>query len=385
MAYYIKSKKIFAADKILSDQALIIENNRIKGFIKNKKLSSKNNKIIDYGDKIIIPGLIDLHIHGAVGKDVMDAEYDSLNDISKYLAENGVTSFLATTLTAPLFKINKALANINKTMEKGVGGAEILGAYLEGPYLTAEHKGAHPPQYMRDLNLKEIKKLIKISNNRIKVFALAPEKENSKEIIEFLEKNNIRTTIAHTNADYEEASAAIENGLKLATHTYNGMKGLHHREPGSLGAILNHENVYSEIIADNIHVHPAALELLIKIKGYDKVILISDCMQAGGLNDGQYMLGELKVKVENSTARTESGSLAGSTLNLKDAVINIKEAAKIDLYSAVKMAAIVPAEILGLEEEIGSIKINKKANLAVVDEEMNIFTTIINGKIVYQK
>lgn len=387
MEYYLKAETIYHQNEILKNKYILIKDGYIKDFIgfSDEKNLNKNIKIVDYKDKIITAGMIDLHIHGAVGKDVMDAEYESLNEISKYLAKSGVTSFLATTLTAPLAKIKKALVNIDKSRQKGVKGAEILGAYLEGPYLTEEHKGAHPVQYMRELDLIEIEDLIKISNDNIRVFALAPEKNNSQKIIKFLEKNNIKTTMAHTNASYEESTAAIENGLELATHTFNGMKGLHHREPGTLGAILNYDQVYAELIADKIHVHPAALELLIKIKGIEKVILISDCMRAGGLNDGEYMLGELEVKVENSIARTAEGSLAGSTLKLKDAVMNIKDAADIDLYSALKMVTIVPAKILGLNKEIGSIKIDKKANLTVIDEDMNIYATIVNGNIVYQK
>jgi len=185
MAYYIKSKKIFKEDEILLDYALKIRNQKIVDFVKSSELSSED-EIINYEDKIIIPGMIDLHIHGAVGKDVMDADYEALNEISKYLAETGVTSFLATTLTAPLAKIKKALVNIDTTRKKGVEGAEILGAYLEGPYLTEEHKGAHPVQYMRELDLEEIEDLIKISNGSIRVLALAPEKNNSKKIIKFL-------------------------------------------------------------------------------------------------------------------------------------------------------------------------------------------------------
>lgn len=387
MQYYLKADQIYHSSGILKNKYILINGKYIEDIIDadEQKSINKNLEVIDYQDKIIIPGMIDLHIHGAVGNDVMDQDYEALNNISKYLAKTGVTSFLATTLTAPMPKIKKALLNVSQSIKKGVEGAEILGSYLEGPYLTEEHKGAHPVEFMRELDLEEIKNLIKISNNTIKVFALAPEKENSQKIIKFLEKNNIRTTMAHTNASYEEATAAVESGLELATHTFNGMKGLHHRDPGALGAVLNNKNIYAELIADNIHVHPAVLNLVFKIKGSDKIILISDCMRAGGLSDGEYMLGELKVLVENSIARTESGSLAGSTLELKDAVMNIKEAADIDLYSSLKMVTIVPARLLGLDKEIGSIKKGKKANLAVVDNQMNIFSTIIDGEVVYRK
>jgi N-acetylglucosamine-6-phosphate deacetylase len=238
---------------------------------------------------------------------------------------------------------------------------------------------------VRDLDLNEIKELIRVSDNNISVFALAPEKENSDMIITFLNDNGIKSTIAHTNANYQEINNAIEKGVSLSTHTFNGMSGLHHRKPGSVGAILASDKIYTELIADNIHVHPAVIKILYNLKKEDKTILISDCMRAGGLKDGDYSLGELKVNVKDSIARTKEGSLAGSTLKVKDAVINIKKAADIDLFTALKMASITPAKLLGLDNEIGSIKKGKKANLTVIDQKMNIYLTIVNGKVVYNK
>jgi N-acetylglucosamine-6-phosphate deacetylase len=386
MKYYLKSKEVYLENKIMENLYILIEDEYIKDIKKEDEIKKDNEiKIIDCGEKIIAPALIDIHIHGAVGKDVMDGDYEALNTISKYLAKNGVGSFLPTTLTAPILKIKKALINIKKSIDRGVMGAEILGAYLEGPYLTEEHKGAHPIEYMRDLDLNEIKELIRVSDNNISVFALAPEKENSDMIITFLNDNGIKSTIAHTNANYQEINNAIEKGVSLSTHTFNGMSGLHHRKPGSVGAILASDKIYTELIADNIHVHPAVIKILYNLKKEDKTILISDCMRAGGLKDGDYSLGELKVNVKDSIARTKEGSLAGSTLKVKDAVLNIKKAADIDLFTALKMASITPAKLLGLDNEIGSIKKGKKANLTVIDQKMNIYLTIVNGKVVYNK
>jgi N-acetylglucosamine-6-phosphate deacetylase len=386
MKYYLKSKEVYLENKIMENLYILIEDEYIKDIKKEDEIKKDNEiKIIDCGEKIIAPALIDIHIHGAVGKDVMDGDYEALNTISKYLAKNGVGSFLPTTLTAPILKIKKALINIKKSIDRGVMGAEILGAYLEGPYLTEEHKGAHPIEYMRDLDLNEIKELIRVSDNNISVFALAPEKENSDMIITFLNDNGIKSTIAHTNANYQEINNAIEKGVSLSTHTFNGMSGLHHRKPGSVGAILASDKIYTELIADNIHVHPAVIKILYNLKKEDKTILISDCMRAGGLKDGDYSLGELKVNVKDSIARTKEGSLAGSTLKVKDAVINIKKAADIDLFTALKMASVTPAKLLGLDNEIGSIKKGKKANLTVIDQKMNIYLTIVNGKVVYNK
>lgn len=383
MSYYIKSKKIFKENEIILDHALKIERDQITAFVKNSELSSKDT-VVDCENKIIIPALIDLHIHGAVGKDVMDGDYESLNEISKYLASNGVGRFLAATLTAPIFKIENALKNIKESKKRGLAGAEIIGSYLEGPYLSKEKKGAHPEEHLRDPDISEIEKLINISGNNIKVLALAPEKNNSQKVIKFLSDKGIIAALAHTNANYSIIEESVKNGAFLATHTFNGMKGMHHRNPGALGGIMVFDEIYSELIADKIHVHPAVMKILYKVKGLEKIALISDCMRAGGLEDGEYKLGEMDVNVKNATARTRSGSLAGSTLKIKDALLNIKEALDIELFEAVKMASLVPAKILGLDSELGSIKKFKKADITVIDSEMNIYLTAVDGKIVYK-
>lgn len=383
MSYYIKSKKIFKENEIILDHALKIEGDQITAFVKNSELSSKDT-VVDCENKIIIPALIDLHIHGAVGKDVMDGDYESLNEISKYLASNGVGRFLAATLTAPIFKIENALKNIKESKKRGLAGAEIIGSYLEGPYLSKEKKGAHPEEHLRDPDISEIEKLINISGNNIKVLALAPEKNNSQKVIKFLRDKGIIAALAHTNANYSIIEESVKNGAFLATHTFNGMKGMHHRNPGALGGIMIFDEIYSELIADKIHVHPAVMKILYKVKGLEKIALISDCMRAGGLEDGEYKLGEMDVNVKNATARTRSGSLAGSTLKIKDALLNIKEALDIELFEAVKMASLVPAKILGLDSELGSIKKFKKADITVIDSEMNIYLTAVDGKIVYK-
>ncbi|WP_130805972.1 N-acetylglucosamine-6-phosphate deacetylase [Senegalia massiliensis] len=382
MKYAIKAKQIYTEDNILEDGYIIINHGKIE------KISKQNDEkvnVIDVGELKVIPGLIDLHIHGANGYDVMDADYNSLDNISKYLAENGVTSFLATTLTAPMEKIEKAIENVVKSKDKGLTGAEVLGTYLEGPYLTEEHKGAHPVNFMRELKLDEIKKLIEVSKDTLKVVTIAPEKENSEEIIKYLKEKGIETSIGHTNATYEQTIDAIKNGAQIGVHTFNGMTGLHHREPGVVGAIMDSEDIYAELIADNIHVNPAVMRILYRLKKNDKLYLISDCMRAGGLEDGEYSLGELKVNVKNSIARTEYGSLAGSTLKIKNGVKNIKKATGIDLYEAIRLASIIPAKAIGIDDKVGSIKQNKKANITIIDDEFNIYMTIVEGNIVYER
>ncbi|MBM7624583.1 N-acetylglucosamine-6-phosphate deacetylase [Sporohalobacter salinus] len=381
MSLLLTGGEVYTENSVLTAADLLIEDGLITA-VGNEE-NKAGLKEIDLTGYKVIPGLIDLHIHGANGYDVMDSSYQALNFIANYLANNGVTNFLPTTVTANWSKLKSALKNIDQTMHQGTTGAEILGAYVEGPYISKEKKGAHPEEFIRSINLADIKKILNYSNN-IKLFALAPEKENSLKLIKFLSQNGIEVSLGHTNASYEETEAAVNSGAKLAVHAFNGMKGLHHRKPGVVGSVLSNDQLNAELIADNIHVHQAVMKILYNCKGKDGICLISDCMRAGGLEDGEYTLGELDITVKDSIARTKSGSLAGSTLRLIDAVKNIVELVGVDLSAAIQMAALNPARLLGLDEQLGSIKEGKKANLAVIDEDYEVMMTIINGELVYQ-
>ncbi|MTI66844.1 MAG: N-acetylglucosamine-6-phosphate deacetylase [Firmicutes bacterium] len=381
MKYLIKGKEIFTENKILDNSSILINDNIIEDIVTD---DSYDYEVLDMSGYKIIPGLIDMHIHGANGFDTMDGNYNSLNEISKYLASYGVTSFLPTTVTSEWEKIVKAVKNIKESKNKGVDGAEIIGTYIEGPFITEKHKGAHPKDFIKDIDISFIKELLKISPSIIKIITVAPEKEKSIELIKYAKKNNIKVSLGHTNATYDETIKAINNGADIAVHTFNGMKGLHHREPGVVGAVLS-SDIYGELIADNIHVHPAVMDIMIKAKGKDKICLITDSMRAGGLEDGEYQLGEQRVIVSNSIARIKSGSLAGSTLKLIKGVKNIIKDVNIKPIDAIHMASLVPAKILGIEDSVGSIRKNKRANLTIVDNDYNVVMTIVDGKITYKR
>lgn len=333
---------------------------------------------------ILAPGLIDTHIHGNTGYDTMDGEYESINQISKELAKYGVTAFCPTTLTAPMEKIKKALNSVAQAKEKGTEGAEVIGVFIEGPYFTETHKGAHPTEYFKSPTEKEIDELIESAKGHISSIALAPEKEGCLEIIPYIVSKGIKVSIAHTNADYETCEMAIDKGATIGVHTFNGMKGLHHREPGTVGAILTDKRVYGEIIADGEHVHPQMIEMMYQCKTKNKMTLISDAMCATGMNDGQYKLGELEVVVKSGVARTTYGSLAGSTLKLIDAVFNIENWTSAKLRDAITMATLTPARSLAIENEMGQIAINTKANLIAI-EDGHLVKTWVKGKIVFQE
>ncbi len=240
---------------------------------------------IDLGEVSILPGLIDSHVHGAKGCDVMDAEHDSLNTMSRYFASLGVTAFVATTVTAPVAKIRAALKQVAVSKRHGVDGAEILGAYLEGPYFTEKNRGAHPTTWFRDLSLEELEQWISYCDDQLVTVALAPEKDGAIDAIRYLNKQGINVMLGHTDASYDQVKQALDAGANGIVHCYNGMRGLHHRDPGVVGAGLIHPNSYVEMIADGHHVHSAAIDVAHRCCG-QRMTLITDAMSATGMPDG---------------------------------------------------------------------------------------------------
>lgn len=383
MKIAIRANKIFSEDKILKNAILVMEHGYIVKVDENYN-AKDYDEIIDYGDNELIPGLIEPHIHGTNGFDTMDCSFHSLNEISKYLCRHGVTGFIATTITDDLMKVKNAIKNVAENGDK-VEGTKILGSYIEGPYITEEHKGAHSPEFIREVNLIELKDLLAVGKGTIKIIAIAPEKLNSLECIEYLRKNGVNVSMGHTNATYTEAIDSINRGANVAVHTFNGMRGFNHREPGILGAVLTEDRVYCEVICDLVHVHPAALKLLFQCKPKEKIILISDCIRAGGLKDGNYELGKLKVIVKGGIARVENGSLAGSTTNVLDCVKNLVETIGIPKEEALKMASLNICNLLGLGNSIGSIKVGKKANFSVIDKDYKVHATYIEGEMLFNE
>ena len=363
----------------------IKEDGRI-GFIEpSDSVDVEAEEILNYKDSILVPGFIDIHIHGSAGADTMDASMESIRKISRFLASKGVTGFYPTTVTAPMDKIKEAIKAVVNAIKNGVPGAQILGIHLEGPYLSKEKAGAQDPRFLRTPNTNEIAELLKIGEGFVKRVTLAPELPGALDVTKFLVEKNIVVAMGHTNATYDEAIKAIEAGAKLANHMYNGMRGFHHRDPGIVGAVLTRDDVYVEIIIDNVHHHYAAREIVIRCKGTDRVALISDAIMAAGLADGEYMLGEQKIIVKNGISRLPDGTIAGSTLTMDQAIRNVVEHLNVSLMDAVKMASYVPAKIMGLDKYKGSIEIGKDADLVILNRNLEVVLTIVKGTIVYKR
>ncbi|HFQ4854763.1 TPA: N-acetylglucosamine-6-phosphate deacetylase [Vibrio vulnificus] len=330
----------------------------------------------------LMPGLIDSHVHGSQGCDVMDATHASLNTMSRYFASLGVTAFVATTVTAPVAKIRAALAQVAKSKQQGVEGAEILGAYLEGPYFTEKNKGAHPTQWFRELAVEELDNWISYSDNQLLKVALAPEKEGALAAIRYLANQGISVMLGHTDASYQQVKLALDAGAKGIVHCYNGMRGLHHRDPGVVGAGLLHPECYVEMIADGHHVHPAAIEVAHRCCG-SRMTLITDAMCATGMPDGQYTLGEYQVEMKQGVVTTQEGGLAGSTLTLIEGVKNIQRWLNLPFEQAWLMASHTPAKSLGIQHQLGTLEVGKRASMVALGSDFSIDKTWVNGRLVF--
>ena len=341
-------------------------------------------QVLDYSGYEIAPGLVDTHIHGFAGADVMDNKEESLATMSRELLSAGVTSFLPTGLTASFETLNKVCQTTAKFAGKETG-ARIQGLFFEGPYFTEKYKGAQNPSYMRNPSTSELDQWLASSKGLLKKIALAPEREGTAEFISYACKRGVVVALGHSDATYQEAVEAVEAGASVWVHAYNGMRGLNHREPGMVGAVYNIPNTYAELICDGYHVHICVCDILLHQKRPDHVVLITDCMVAGGQPDGDYMLGEYPVTVENGTARLKTnGALAGSILQLKDGVKNIVDWGLVSKDKAIMMASLIPAISVGIDDVCGQIKEGHLADFIVLDKEMNLRATYLAGKKVYE-
>ncbi|HDZ8929566.1 TPA: N-acetylglucosamine-6-phosphate deacetylase, partial [Aeromonas dhakensis] len=282
----------------------------------------------------------------------------------------GVGAFLATTVTAPLPAILSTLGRIADAMASPQPGAQLLGSYLEGPYFTPDNKGAHDPALFRELDLAELDRLQQVARGTLKVVALAPEKAGALAAIRHLKQAGIRVMLGHSAADHDTTMAALAAGASGLVHCFNGMRGLHHREPGMVGAGLVHPGAWLELIADGHHVHPSVLRLC-HCCARDRLLLITDAMRAAGMPDGHYLLGDYRVEMKDGVVRTDTGGLAGSTLTLLGAVRNMVQLAGVPLDEAIRMASLAPARMLGVEHRLGSLAVGKQANLLALTAELN--------------
>lgn len=386
----ITGASIYTDGGFIEEGFIIIENNEIKSIGKKdewKKLQLKDFQVIQFDNSFnVVPGFIDIHIHGAGGSDAMDGTKEALDTISQTLPEEGTTSFLATTMTQSKKAIEQAVENAGQYAEyhRSPGQAEILGIHLEGPFISSEKAGAQPEKHIILPDLSLFKEWQKLAKNRIKLVTLAAEKDESHQLISYLMEHGIIASIGHSNATYQQTEEAIQSGVSHATHLFNQMSGLHHREPGIVGAVYNKSEMMAELIVDGIHVNREVIRLTYSIKGKEGLILITDAIRAKGLSEGTYDLGGQDVEVKDGKASLSDGTLAGSILTMNQAVKNMLAYTDASLEDVIEMAAANPAKRLNIYDRKGSLAVGKDADIVVLDSGCNVVLTICCGEIAYQ-
>lgn len=372
-------------DRIIYNSVIVFDL-KIIGIIDNdnfhqyKEECREEINVIDAKGRFVSPGFIDIHIHGSGGYDTMDATKKALKIIGTTIAENGVTGYLPTTMTMEASSIYKALDVVREEMGIETRGAKILGVHVEGPFINEKYKGAQKANNIVKPDYDIIKDYLDI----IKIITLAPEKDIDHSFIKKVKANSkITLSIGHSDASFEEAMKAIDDGISHATHIFNAMTPFNHRKPGIVGAIFT-SDISCELIADLIHVHPAIFNILINLVHTDRMVLITDSMRAGCIKSGVSELGGQKVIVKNGAARLEDGTLAGSVLTLNKAILNMLRNSDLKIYDVVAMATINPAKVINMDNKKGSLEIGYDADIAIFNDDIDVSFTIVEGKVVYE-
>lgn len=367
----------------ISGHALLYEQ-KIARIVRSAEISADERAsfetVIDANGNYVAPGFINVHIHGAMGCDAMDDEEGAVPSIARHQASTGVTSFLPTTMTSPMPKINRALSRIRDAMGRDTGGARVLGAHMEGPFINSTACGAQDAAHILPADFSLFEPFLDV----VKLITVAPETTpGSSFFIRACKEKGVVVSVGHSAADYDTALRLFsKEGVDHVTHLFNGMPAFHHRTPGLVGAALE-SGADCELIADNIHSHPMAHRLLWNMKQGKHIVLITDSMRATGLGDGESELGGQKVFVKNGEARLTDGSLAGSVLTMDRAVANFEKNTACGIPAAVACATRNAAESIGLGKGIGSLEPGKQADITIFDEKIQIKKTIVGGKIVF--
>lgn len=378
----IKNGILLTPEAELHGKAIIFDE-LIRGIVDEDAIKDCD-EVFDANGKYISPGLIDVHVHGYLGEDTCDASEEGMRIMAKGMLENGVTSFLPTTMTVAWSEVEQALDNVRKlkpiSQNKDFIGSEILGCHAEGPFINPDKKGAQkaecilPPDVKKTLDNKDI----------IMMITMAPEMEGGIDYIkQVTAASNIVVSIGHTNASFETAMEAIKSGASHITHLFNAMTPLNHRNPGVVGAALS-TDVHAELIADCFHIHPGVFAFLHVIKG-EKLVLITDCTRAGGLKDGEYSLGGQPIFVKGIECRLQDGTIAGSVLKLNDAVKNFKKHSNVAMYEAVKAASLNAAASVHVDDLKGSLEVGKHADIIIMDEDCSVSKTFVRGQLKFNK
>lgn len=350
--------------------------------IEGKEISHSPSPVgakLDAANLVVLPGFIDLHVHGGGGGDAMQADPLAIRQMGSLHLRHGTTSLMPTTTTAPLKSIEQAVGAVGEAMRDSQTGPRILGAHVEGPFISPEFPGAQNQNYIRLPEMGFVSQLA--DSSVVKLMTLAPEIPGGQELISKLRKAGLVAVMGHTASTFAEAALGAAWGVRQATHTYNAMLGLHHREPGALGWVLQDSRIFAQLIADNIHVHPGAIRILELCKGVGRLLLITDAIAAAGQPEGVYSLGELPVEVKDGACRLPDGTLAGSVLTMDRALSNLMEATGKDLAGSWPASSLTAAESCGWGHRLGRLIPGYLADITLMTQDLQVAATIVDGRL----
>ena len=380
----LRSRRIVTPAGVVAGE-VVVADGRIED-ASQRAAAGRSGAAIELGERWLVPGYIDTHVHGGGGAQINTTDLDEVAAVARFHAEHGTTALLATTVAAPVEELSSALRTIALAVEQeGVGessaGATVLGAHLEGPFLSSARPGAMDPSCFLAPDSAVLERLLAASDGTMRMMTLAPELPGALDLVRALVRVGAIASLGHTDASYEEARSAAVVGARSATHLFNGMRPFHHREPGAIGAALDLPQVNCELICDGIHVDAAALRVIYRAKGPHGIRLVTDAMEAAGMPDGTYRLGGAAVEVQDGAVRiTGGGSIAGSTLTMDVAVRNAVNFLAVPVEVAVSLASSGPARLLGIDDRKGAIAVGMDADLVVLDEELLACGTIVGGE-----
>lgn len=377
----IENSRVWQEDGFVCGHTLVLQDGRIEGLRPPAEVERQaGDRRTDGRGRFVLPGFIDLHLHGSMGFDVMDGSLSSLKGLCDFLIQGGVTSFLATTMTDSAERINAALSALTAFAQ--CSGGPFLGVHIEGPYLNPAYRGSQAEMHLRQPKREEY--MPWLETGLIKMITMAPEIAGGAGMMRDALAQGATVSIGHSGADYGAATRYFAAGARQVTHTFNGMPGIHHRQPGLFVAALENPDVAFQIIPDGIHVHPAVVRMLVRLVGIERVVVITDAMLATGLGDGQYATGAACVTVKDGQARSPAGGLAGSTLTMEGALMNMMRFCDLSLAEALPMLARAPARSIGMYPQKGSLQAGADADVVIWDEDMGAQATFIAGELVYQ-
>ncbi|SDJ99092.1 N-acetylglucosamine-6-phosphate deacetylase [Sediminibacillus albus] len=377
--YYLKGD-VITDGRMIKDCLVEITNGEIT-YVGSDR-ANNHNPLYEVNDGFICPGLTDIHIHGVNGFDFMD-NHESFAEIAKCLPRYGVTSFLATSRTGSLKNVKHFLAGARAYKDSPAVGANFLGVHIEGPWISHKYSGAQSKSYIRQLTWGDVDNVLNPFLDIISIITLAPEEIEDYAILNQLHSKEVHISAGHTNATIEEIGIAIEYGLTQVTHTFNAMSPVHHRTPGTAAASLYYDNLTCEIIADGIHIHPQMIELLYKVKGNERIVLVSDCTGYNELDDGEYFFREKNLIKNGDKVTLNNGQLAGSAITLDKGIKYVVEQCNIPLEKAIYMATQEPLYAIDQGANRGRIDVGYKADLMILGSNLDVEKTIINGDVVY--